>query len=392
MDTELGKQLLRVALVLAALVVTGLVFWRRSHALRFGKAAAALGLEPAGKEHYRGTVGANTVVVHVERNMLGATTSLRVSGDLPTDIAIGKDGILSDARTGDVEFDRVVQLEGPEAVMLALFDEALRPAIKEAVEAGWTLRGGTWLLERHGRPAAQLEDLVLFGTLLADRLRAAYAALPARLAARAKGEPTPERRRVFLEHLERKLWGQPVQRDAFAAALTDESPDIRLYAAATMGVVDTLVDLARDTSLAGELRAQALGYINARIAKRTIERAQIETALAPLIETRELEAPLALELAKALGLYPHPRGEEPLIALVGYPDDAVQRAAIASLGERGTAACVPALLAQRKAFELGTGNGARDALQKVRARLGPQNAGGLAVAEADGALAVVEES
>ncbi len=388
---DIKKELLRAALVIGVFIITGLVFWRRHRAMRLAKAASAIGLEPTGKELYRATIGHSLVVVHVQRNMLGATTSLRVSGELPTDISIGKDGILSDVRTGDAAFDQVVQLEGNEAVVLALFDEALQPAIKEAVEAGWTLLRGTWSLYRPGRPSGELEDLVLFGTLLADRLRAAYAALPARLAARARGEPTPERRRVFLEHLERKLWGQPVQRDAFAAALTDESPEIRLYAAATMGVVDTLVDLARDTSLAGELRAQALGYINARIAKRTIERAQIETALAPLIETRELEAPLALELAKALGLYPHPQGEEPLIALVGYPDDAVQRAAIASLGERGTAACVPALLAQRKAFELGTGNGARDALQKVRARLGPQNAGGLAVAEADGALAVVEE-
>ena len=388
---DIKKELLRAALVIGVFIITGLVFWRRHRAMRLAKAASAIGLEPTGKELYRATIGHSLVVVHVQRNMLGATTSLRVSGELPTDISIGKDGILSDVRTGDAAFDQVVQLEGNEAVVLALFDEALRPAIKEAVEAGWTLLRGTWSLYRPGRPSGELEDLVLFGTLLADRLRAAYAALPARLAARARGEPTPERRRVFLEHLERKLWGQPVQREAFAAALTDESPEIRLYAAATMGVVDTLVDLARDTSLAGELRAQALGYINARIAKRTIERAQIETALAPLIETRELEAPLALELAKALGLYPHPQGEEPLIALVGYPDDAVQRAAIASLGERGTAACVPALLAQRKAFELGTGNGARDALQKVRARLGPQNAGGLAVAEADGALAVVEE-
>ena len=175
---DIKKELLRAALVIGVFIITGLVFWRRHRAMRLAKAASAIGLEPTGKELYRATIGHSLVVVHVQRNMLGATTSLRVSGELPTDISIGKDGILSDVRTGDAAFDQVVQLEGNEAVVLALFDEALRPAIKEAVEAGWTLLRGTWSLYRPGRPSGELEDLVLFGTLLADRLRAASAALP----------------------------------------------------------------------------------------------------------------------------------------------------------------------------------------------------------------------
>ncbi len=389
MDPELKKQLLRIALVVGALIITGLVLWRRHRAMRLAKAATALGLEPTGKERYSGTIGANTVVVHTE-NMI-AKTSVRVSGDLPEGIAIGKDGILSDVRTGDAEFDRVVQLEGPEVVVLAVFDEALRPVIKEAVEAGWTFRGWGWLVKRRGRPSEQLKDLVLFGTSLADRLRAAYAALPARLAAGAKGEPTPERRRVFLEHLDQHFALSEQRRAAFEAALDDRAPGIRLMAGLALAHLPTLIALATTTEVPALVRAGAVAGLKSEPEDPGV----IATVEALIDDAGDGIDPVLLgALVRVLRDVPSARAEAMLLTLLSSDDDDVKLEAVKTLGRVGTIDSVRALIPLRdRAFAMlsETAGAAKHAILQIRARAGGE-VGALSVTEADGGLAVVEEA
>ncbi len=354
---------------------------RRNHA-GVDDMLASLGVtrEPDGM--FRGHIGPTQIVVSLGRERLKHHIWMSVSGDLPEGIIIS-------------QWEGALHVVGDKAIVDALLDDgpagglpsdgSLRTSFDQAVSAGWSFDAGVWVRYRPVR-VPELESLVTTGVALADRLRAAYAALPDAIIAAARAEAEVEERlRAALE-----------QGDADDPAIRDVTDVVESDVGAMLANAALTLEMAAITARKATgnpyVRVESLQVLVDAMhthidSIETLARGHLSAVLDRIIDERHLPREVAIAMADVLTRIEHPRGEAALLSLLTRDED-IRLAALEALGSTGSVAALPALLAHRTGPHAVA---ARDAIERIRARAGVE-AGRLAIAETDGGLAVIEEA
>ena len=267
-----------------------------------------------------------------------ASTSIRVRGGLPMNVALGLEspslgGRSSDTRIGDDAFDATVRIAGSRPDILCSLDPDGRSLVRAAIAAGWRLEDEELASVYAGTVPGGLEAAIQRGLRLATCLRASAAQIGDDLLARVANDPIPAVRRNALEILGTKHYGAEARAQAIALGLQDPDLDNRFRAAALGNDTATLTSLAREGHM------PALDLLLDRPAPRNAARATLAFLVS---HGGERSWAWRACLARALGRCPVPGAEDALIAMLGIPDDDLRTAAVEALGTIGTVAAVPA--------------------------------------------------
>ncbi|MFO0747286.1 MAG: hypothetical protein U1F43_16710 [Myxococcota bacterium] len=357
-----------VAVLAVIVAMAGLYLRASKQRERWEKICAGLGLDSLTRTHWAGEVDGVKVTVRTYLKGSGKNrmrfTSVECRYPAVPDISLGKESILSrllggDVAIGDDAFDSDVKLRGERGELLALLDDERRAALRDAAHSGWQLASGTWSRGAPGYQLDSLERTVRAGVGLSRALALRRGDIAALLATRATSDSVPRVRLAALDELARSHRGTPAERAAFAAALRDPDPHLRLAGGRELGDVQVLVALLETSD--GKVVAGALDAL--------CEHHQGDAA--------------------ALAALSEPR----LVGFVGDAREPVKLAAIRALGDLGSIAAVPVLVPLREKFLGGAAkDAARDAILAIQARAGDVAAGRLSMAEADarGAMALAD--
>lgn len=237
--------------------------------------------------------------------------------------------------------------------------------------------------------------------------------------------PTEQRatvRRELLAFFLERARDNPRTTELLRKGLLDASPDIRLIAARNLGEegFDTVIKVATTRFASEGTRIDALHYLGegadaarfrealalcardeATRVRRYAVRRLLEDPTADLVETlarvaKGADREAAEDLAELLGALPAELSQPALLVLLANRSGEVKRAAARSLGQVGTVAAVPALLALAKPIILDGSlrDLAHDAILRIQYRIQNGEAGGLALVEAGeqaGGLSVPED-
>jgi HEAT repeat protein len=383
--------------------------------------------------------------VHMERYKRGKSsrgTRITVKG-LAKGLSLKSEGLGStvektlggrEVETGDRLFDDAIFTRGPEALLRALLDAETRRAVKDVfagrVQPDWTpartVDVSVWVADgelraeihdRWGRGDRAEADALKSLLALAERL-APPDRLDLKLAENARADPEPTVRRHALATLEREYEGSPATREAMAAALRDEDPDVRLRAGLWMGEEGrpVLEELAASQAAPDATSARAVAglgdHLAGPLARGVLEGAlragRVETAKAAVAslarggaEAVDAIAPalagssdaVAVAAADALGAIPSPLAEDALLSALERGPDPVRLAAARALGRVGT---VRAVLPLRELQEHGRGGdkAAREAVALIQSRLTGATPGQLALTgdDASGHVSLADDS
>ncbi|HEY3450725.1 MAG TPA: hypothetical protein VGK67_30490 [Myxococcales bacterium] len=322
--------------------------------------------------------------------------------------ALGKD----DLQLNDPEFDKAVNIHGPEDLALAALGAEARKLLPGFVRGGGTVHDGEVVLQLNGElnEAAALEGAVTSALAIARAL--AVDSVPAALLTNASKDPSPGVRRLNLAALAEKHAASGEARRGLEAGLADPDVEVRLLAArhleASVAVQQVLEKIADDASTVEAARASALDrmaeifpysvvapFVARSLAKdagaarqaaairaagKAKDAAQLETLLAM---TGAQGLGLGVELAKAFAEFEGAQAEKGLIALLGHPEPAVRRLAAVGLSKVGSVKAVEPLLplAEGVLAASEVKDAARDAVRAIQARLGDAGAGRLSVVD-----------
>lgn len=365
----------------------------------------------------------------------GIPTSLRMAHRTP----LRSSGV----PTGDEVFDSEIAVGGDDATALALLDQHTRSQMRQLIALGGEVGDSAVKISTSGLGQGALE-LVQEGSKALD-LAVEFSRLltiegpevPGRLARNAENDPMPNVRRQNLLALGHTFPLHPESLRQHRASLNDEAANNRFVAAeflitlpgvepeAVREVAQVLVCLARNPELSEELRARSIrcfthptgdaGSLRA-IAEPLIEEVLTErqgtllvaAAIASLaaLGLRQLisrleelaptaEYPVAIAIAKALGVLGGPQAQAILLQLLERSEpersapEILQEAAKA-LGEVGDASAVePLLKLSRYGGKEPVGLAALEAARRIQGRLIGAEAGQLSLAapaELEGAL------
>lgn len=241
----------------------------------------------------------------------------------------------------------------------------------------------------------------------------------ARLAERARADPSPLVRVRSLLVLMREFGEDPAAREAVVSACSDPSPEVRLRAASARGGqgVPTLVALAEDTAAGDAYAAAAVSALGrlltlertTALLERSLRERRTETARACVDNLGAHGAPavgplarvLALRLdglaegaARALGATGSASAEPALLAALADPRGHARVAAVEALGRIGTAAAVLPLkeAMSRAGFgERALARELRQAVARIQSRLPGASPGQLSLATGEtGQLSLAE--
>jgi hypothetical protein len=446
--------LLTTTVVVLSLVVpavsNGLLLRRRERerALRYGAAAREAGL---GAVQPKGGVleaHAGSLQLRISADAMNETTGTRVElwgPRLAPGLELRREGDIflglrsrKEIEVGDDDFDRVVSVQGPPALALALLDPVVRRAVATMVTRGrmqlqghkplWVsgrLDGGTlrlfvpdqvpFLRPRSSEEKPQAGEVYLDGVnALPSVLRGAAdlgqrllapEGMAERLAANLKTEPEAGVRRKLIATLLREFPESPATEPAVRAARDDPDADVRVRAAIALGKEgrDVLLGVAGGEGAEDATNARAVAALGASLglaqvkdllksALRTRRVLTAKACLRILAELRGLEAGLAIakvllveknELgeaaAQALAAGGDPSAEAPLLRALSEAPAEVKRAAAAALGRVGTRAAVQPLRAAESDAALRAA--ARQAIAEIHSRLSGAEQGQLSLAE-----------
>jgi len=335
--------------------------------------------------------------------------------------------------TGDPQFDAELRLRGSAGAALAMLGRDAR----QLILARMRMLGKGWLLrtpDGEGELVIHLEcrGRVLSSERLGDAVRAlrrmaAELSLGSRdvaqaLADNARDDIAPVRRRNLATLVELYEPGSAEVRDACRRALEDDNVEMRLIAASVLRVegCDVLDAILDDEKEDADRRIRAL---HLRL------RGRIEDVAPALVRALESPClPLRIEVITSIRLRHWAPARERLVTLAESAADAEALAIADAFAEIGDASTEPILLrwlaaedadlrvaAARALAKVGTAasvedllalagslmprpalrDAAREALRAIRSRLGPVDAGRLALVDLDedaGSLSVAEDA
>lgn len=247
---------------------------------------------------------------------------------------------------------------------------------------------------------------------LCGRLTKLPLEIPKALADIVESDPVPEARLIAMRLLVQRFLGSVACQRAAATRQSDPSPDIAVWAAAGLGekgvaafldgrgagVPEAWMEAAEAIleALSVESRDRIVAFGLAKGAHVSVQQQALEWAahynvrsvLPRVIEMGESsDGPEAVAVVGILQLLPDASSEPALLRWLAKKDAAVRTACAMVLGDFGTAAAVePLLIAAREArpLEDQVRREARKAIDKIQARLGPAERGGLALSDATG--------
>ncbi len=324
---------------------------------------------------------------------------------------------------GDPVFDRAAYLQGSPELARAIFDAETRSLLRRLLGGDLAVADGDVVPRlrcsvSHGElrldvPSTLLSDArkrlpeILPAVLAIARRLERPEDLAARIAANLANEPEASARFANLAALVAKFPDHAATRRALEAALTDDSPEVRLQAAVALGPSgrETVVLLATgeapDRVAAAAVAALGSDFPAAmairRLARAT-ETGQIETALACIAaigrdESSEAvaalrgalsseEERLAAGAAGALGSLRRADAEPALVAALARDSSAVRVAAADALGKVGTPAAVVPLRDASGAHALDGAfrRASREAIVEIQSRVHGASPGQLSLA------------
>jgi HEAT repeat protein len=313
--------------------------------------------------------------------------------------------VATEIELGDAEFDREFYLEGPSALLRAVFDAETRKLVLQLphveIAAGQLrMKGDSEVLERIADRLARLDDL------------------PASLADNARRDQNPQVRLQNLSTLIREYPKHPAARSALRVASEDESDEIRLRAGIALGEEGeaTLLDLALGGKLAtgwtadDAISARAVVALEERLSPKRLQeiletallRRRTQTARACIDLLRrsggaeavgELvkimltgRGEIAAAAVQALGATGSDSAERPLLDALerGLPELRVPVAE--ALGRMGSARSVLPLKEAEDRFPADSNlrRAARQAIAEIQSRLSGASPGQLSLAEGQG--------
>jgi HEAT repeat protein len=221
-----------------------------------------------------------------------------------------------------------------------------------------------------------------------------------RLCERASKDPSMDARVMCLSKLLERFPDGPATRRALEYARgPDASVQMRLVAGRALGDVGLLAKAAnslletREAADASTIEAASAAL--ELLGRRYPHAPEAEGALRGWLDSGAARDPRSKRaLVEALGDIHHPEaGRHLLDALSSHEGEAIQCAAMASLGRVGTLEAVPHLLPYRdKMFSVVLKAAARDAIQKIQLRSRSAPGGSLSLATDEvGALAIVRD-
>jgi HEAT repeat protein len=341
-----------------------------------------------------------------------------------------RSGSVDGVRLGDDGFDESLAVDGPPALVRALFDLRMRQALialdRHVISFSIGPRGGLGLsgggelrveiVEREGRaPLFQVSEFesrqrgIHLVLEVARRLPGGLtpAEIAERLSENARHDPVTAVRVKNLEALARAFHGRPSTHEALVEACADARPEVRLHAAQALGEerLDVLFALAEDPAVDDTCAAGAVYALGAHVdtarALRVLERAVRarrfgtahgclerlgecgEAAVAGLAQVLAHEdGELGAHAARALARTAAPGAEGPLVAALAR-DAGTRLAAAEALGACGTpAAVLPLREAEERHAEPDFRRAARQAIGAIQARLDGVSPGQLSLAAA----------
>lgn len=298
---------------------------------------------------------------------------------------------------GSPGFDERCFVSGSPALACAVLDAETRGRLASALAGHLRVNGkgplgvraslseGTLRLEcRDGwnAPGERVSELLRGSLDLARRL-VLPPDLPLRIAERLPREPEPGVRRVALLTLAREYPDNPATRPALLTALQDESAEVRLRAAMTLGEAgrETLLALVASEATEDGCAARAVAALGEHLSDD-----QATQALRRALDSGHAET--ALACVSALSERPAGMAEGTLLSALSNARSDVRVAAARALGRVGSAAAVRELLmvSERAADLRGP---ARQAIAEIQARLPGASPGQLSLAGgAAGALSL----
>ena len=319
----------------AGVIFAGVQWWRHVAGKRavkaFTAAAHELGMAftPGKPGTMSGTVN-DIEIAGTEAPGSGGKDGYRFRTSGLPPISLGGEGFSAsrdDVKTGDTAFDRVIRVDGDEAVVLAVMDAHAREVVaKHVQDYGGTLRlvTGVLTLEYLDLPTRALRIVTDVHAVreMAEALGTRYQrkGRVRCLAENAMTDPDPA---VRLRNLE-VLVGQEIDENEFAvaaldAAIAHDDPRVRLLGAIGRGEDEIVRAIALEGSPPPSVRVRALGHLVA-----VLETGEAEALL--LEVSRDAEAEVQLAVVEALGRVGTTRSVERLHALSGLLS-AVGRAA-----------------------------------------------------------------
>ena len=276
------------------------------------------------------------------------------------------------------------------ALAFRLFEHATAPRMDsdDGVDVG--IENGAVVvryLDDDGPHAITPREVLGGALVLAERM--AEERQEERLADVGRGDPSPEVRRGALELLRDARPGHAATVAALHAACADPNLEIRLLAAAALGLKGhaTLLELASRTDGPDQVSARAVGELRSHLPP---ERA-IEILDAALVARRHLTAAACLDTLGRSG----PHADVAARVLADLPDPGVGVAAAHALERCGTPAEVELLyaVADKHARHKALSAAARDAIAAIQSRQAGAAAGQLSitVVEGVGRVSVAEE-
>jgi hypothetical protein len=230
---------------------------------------AELGLTRVTPQHWFGVV--NGFQVDITSNDKSDTTQVWVGGAQPTDVSLGKAGLVAriageglgdvsgvDQRVGDWRFDDAIVVKGRRDEVLALLDHQLRALVMDAIAEGWVLGERRWQHVTLHKPDAVDFARARRGLELAAAVRDRGGAVLPRLVERAMTDPIERVRCAALEVLLESYRDAPESARAFEHAQRVDVPRHRLIVSTALGDHADLTAFIRDAGLPMDLRAAAL--------------------------------------------------------------------------------------------------------------------------------------
>lgn len=326
----------------------------------------------------------------------GQSTRIVVAGSGPPDLVavrIRPESLLQlapESEIGDQAFDDAFFIEGPVRMAAALLDAEIRRLLldlnrENRVEIHL---GGIRAEGSDEKVLSLLPRLLDIGQRLAQPMNVSQ-----RLAENACKDPRPG---VRLQNLLLLIREQPRDAgivEAFRAACSDPSPQIRLHAAQELGteghgvLLEIAESLVSDDLSAGAVSALGRGLPFERaqpLLNRAMKLSRLETARACLdvigrsgdaaavgVLAKMLTGELAADAAQALGETGSPEAERPLLRVLQGDQNDLRRVTANALARVGSARAVLPLkeLAEHSRLDLDLRRAARQAVAEIQSRI-----------------------
>lgn len=365
--------------------------------------------------------------VHLSIRFRGSTAVVSATGEIPDTLNIGERPQLASFQrlgvdSGDRAFDQTILVEGDTASAVAVLTHETRKQVLDFISGGGTVQAGR--VEKTVRGGLRARNDLrheIEGALRVAQGLSLQEEPWVRLRTNSTTDPITE---VRLRNLTTLVRGNPkseITQKALISALRDADPQIRLFGARFAGseATSVLCNLT-GTGYGITVRCEAIRLLGRLVAEpeartrllrllsdpsleiavaaiRALAGSQLEAVIEELIqESQSATGAVATALVDALAEHQHPEIEDALLRFLVSGDSETMASAATVLGIQGSLKSVEPLM------KLATGRGvdgevaiaARDAINRIQARSGGAERGGLAIVSADerGGLALAAEA